>query len=197
MLISEKMQEVNVHYIKGRNIQEYPVFTVSLNYSPEEIRSIKETIIEYRKEYPKSNESNVKAWHSNYRTHELTRCFDDINQRIITECDIILNKFNNTENNLYLHDMWVNIYEKGDYTVLHNHFPGDYSCCYYVDIEENSSPIKFPPKLEIHPKNDMLVVFPANLYHEVLPTNGRRTCIAMNLNYPKLLPNSQIKFSYS
>ena len=187
------MQEVDVYYIKGK----YPVFTISLNHSPEEIRSIKERIIKYRKENSESNKSNVKAWHSHYRTHELTRCFDYINQRIIRECDIIVNKFNNTEDKLLLHDMWVSIYEKGDCTVLHNHYPGDYSCCYYVDIEENSSPIKFPPKLEIHPKNDMLVVFPANLYHEVLPTNGRRIMIAMNLNYPKRPPNSPTHFSYS
>ena len=78
------MQEVDVRYIKGK----YPVFTTFLNQSLEEIRSIKERIIQYRKENPVSNLSNVKSWHSDYQTHELTRCFDDINQRIIIECDL-------------------------------------------------------------------------------------------------------------
>ena len=94
---------------------------------------------------------------------------------------------NSIKDGLILHDMWVNIYEKGDHTVLHNHFPFDYSCCYYVDIEENSSPIMFPPGLEIFPKNDMLVVFPGNLYHEVLPTNAKRIVITMNLVYLTVL----------
>ena len=31
----------------------------------------------------------------------------------------------------------------------------------------------------------MLVIFQEMLYHEVLPTNGKRTLIAMNLDYPK------------
>ena len=187
------MQEVDVYYVE----EKYPVFTVFLNHSLEEIRSIKERIIQYRKENPISNKSNVKAWHSPYRTHEHTICFDDINRRIVSECDNIANNFNNTNDRLILHDMWVNIYEKGDKTVMHNHSPGDYSCCYYVDIEENSSPIMFPPKLEIHPKNDMLVIFPSNVNHEVLPTNGKRILIAMNLIYPGLLPNSRCHFKYS
>ena len=186
------MQEVDVYYVKGK----YPVFTASLNHSPEEIRSIKEKIIEYRKENPVSNKSNVKSWHSDYETHRNTNRFDDINERIVCECDIILNNFNNTKDRLLLYNMWVAIYEKGDRTVLHNHFPSNYSCCYYADIEENSSPIKFPPKLEIFPKNDMLVLFPGNLYHEVLPTNGKRIVIAMNLIYPKRPPNSPTHFEY-
>ena len=183
------MQEVDVYHVKGK----YPVFTTFLNQSSEEIRNIKERIIEYRKENPKSNKSNVKAWHSHYETYRHTNCFDDINGRIMCECDIILNKFNNTKQRLLLYNMWVNIYEKGDYTALHNHFPGDYSCCYYVDIEENSSPIKFPPKLEIFPKNDMLVIFPGNLFHEVLPTSGRRIVIAMNLDYRR----RSVNFEYT
>jgi hypothetical protein len=187
------MQGVDVYYVKGK----YPVFTTFLNHSSEEIRSIKEKIIEYRKENPVSNISNVKSWHSHYQTYKLTRCFDDINRRVVSECDNILNKFNDTKNRLKLHDMWVNIYEKGDKTAMHNHFPIDYSCCYYVDIEENSSPIKFPPKLEIFPKNDMLVIFPGNVYHEVLPTNGRRILIAINCTYPKRPPNSPTYFEYS
>jgi len=190
------MQEVDVYYVKGK----YPVFTTFLNHSLEEIRSIKEQIIEYRKGNPKSNNSNVKAWHSSYKTHEFTNCFDDINRRIISKCDIILNEFNNTNDRLMLHDMWINMYEKGDYTVNHAHIGVKYSCCYYVDVEENCSPIKFPPKLEINPKNDMLVLFGASVYHEVPPTNGKRTLIAMNLSYPKLPtspPNSPTYIQYS
>tara|TARA_B100000035_G_C20941136_1_gene527594 strand:+ start:450 stop:1013 length:564 start_codon:yes stop_codon:yes gene_type:complete len=187
------MQEVDVYYIE----EKYPVFTTFLNHSSEEIRNIKETIIEYRKENPKSNKSNVKAWHSHYKTHNLTNCFENINLRILYECDNILNSFNNTNDRLLLHDMWVNMYEKGDYTDNHAHIGVKYSCCYYIDIEENCSPIKFQPKLEIKPENDMLVLFGANVYHEVPPTNGKRTLIAMNLDYPSLPLNLPTVIKYS
>ena len=187
------MQEVDTYYVKGK----YPVFTTFLNSSSEEIESTKEKIIEYRKENPKSNKSNVKSWHSDYNTHTLTDVFDDVVNRILNECDNIVNNFVNTKDSLVLYNMWLNIYEKGDYTVLHNHFPLKYSCCYYVDIEENSSPIIFPPKLKIFPKNDMLVIFPGNVYHEVPPTNERRILIAMNLVYPRRPLNLPTHFSYS
>lgn len=187
------MQDMNVYYIKGK----YPVFTTFLNLSTHEISNIKENITNYRKKSPKSNKSNVKAWHSSYKTHKLTNCFDNINRRILNECDNIINSFNNTNDRLVLHDMWINMYEKGDYTDNHAHIGVKYSCCYYFDVEENCSPIKFQPKLEINPKNDMLVLFGANVYHEVPPTNGKRTLIAMNLDYPRRPPNSPTFIEYS
>lgn len=187
------MQEVEVYYIK----EKYPVFTTFLNHSSEEIESINDKIIQYRKDNPKSNKSNVKAWHSPYQTHKRTNCFDDVNRHILNECDNIINHFKNTNDRLMLHDMWINMYEKGDYTDNHSHVGVKYSCCYYIDVEENCSPIKFPPKLEINPKNDMLVLFGASVYHEVPPTNGKRTLIAMNLDYPRRPPNSPTYFEYS
>ena len=190
------MQEVEIYYVSG----EYPVFTTFLNHSSEEIKSIKEKIIKYREENPKSNKSNVKAWHSHYKTHRLTNSFDKINLRILDRCNNIDKTFKKPQDELVLHDMWINMYEKGDYTVNHAHIGVKYSCCYYVDVEENCSPIKFPPKLEINPKNDMLVFFGASVYHEVPPTNGKRTLIAMNLSYPKLPtspPNSPTYIQYS
>ena len=176
------MQEVNVYYLK-KKFPVFPVFTTFLNHSSEEIESIKQKIIKYRKEYPKSNKSNVKAWHSDYNTFERVDYFHDINLRILDECIQIINSFKKTKDNLRICEMWANMYEKGDYTQKHRHFGCNYSCCFYVDVEENCSPIKFHPKLEIKPKNDMLVLFAGNINHEVLPTNGKRTLIAMNIDY--------------
>ena len=178
MLDSEKMQEVELYYIK----ENCPVFTTFLNHSSEEIESIKQKIIKYREEYPKSNKSNVKAWHSDYNTFERVDYFHDINLRILNECAQIINSFKKTKDGFRIRDMWANMYEKGDYTQEHRHFGCSYSCCFYVDVEENCSPIKFPPKLEIKPKNDMLVLFAGDTHHEVLPTGGKRTLIALNID---------------
>ena len=187
------MREVDVYYVRGK----YPVFTTFLNNSLEEIESIKEKITKYRKENPESNFSNVKAWHSHYRTQDKTNMFDEINQQIVRECNNIVVKYFDTDEILQIYDMWINVYKKGNYTKAHCHAGSNYSCCYYVDVEENSSPIKFFPRLEIKPKNDMLVFFHADLYHEVLPTNGKRTLIAMNLEYPKPPSNMPSQFKYS
>ena len=173
------MQEVEIHYVK----EKYPVFTTYMNLSAEKLNTIKERILNYREENLESNVSSVKFWHSDFLTHRITDAFNSINQHIINECIAIDYNFNGVKQELEMYDMWVNIYEKGDYSVLHNHYPGDYSCCYYVDIEKNNSPIIFPPNLEISPKNDMLVLFNSNVYHEVPPTNGRRICIISNLRY--------------
>ena len=38
----------------------------------------KKTCKEYRESFPQSNTSNVKAWHSDYLTHETTDVFDPL-----------------------------------------------------------------------------------------------------------------------
>ena len=176
------MQEVDIYYIK----EKYPVFTTYLNVSKKDLKDINNNIIKYREDNPKSHVSNVKAWHSNHFAHKQTDSFNFINQKIIIKCNEIINDFNDTEINYEMYNMWVNMYEKGDYTVnhYHSHFKGFYSCCYYTDVEENCSPIKFPPKLNIVPKNDMLIIFGGKVYHEVPPTSGKRTLISMNFIYP-------------
>tara|TARA_Y100000004_G_C8846378_1_gene382759 strand:- start:88 stop:672 length:585 start_codon:yes stop_codon:yes gene_type:complete len=172
------MQEVELYYIKKR----YPVFVTYLNASKNDLKDINNNIIKYREDNPKSNDSNVKAWHSNYNTHEQTDSFDSINQKIVHECNEIINDFNDTKVRYEITNMWLNMYEKGDHTVnhCHNALGSYYSCCYYTDVEENCSPIKFPPKLDIIPKNDMLIIFGGHVYHEVPPTSGKRTLISIN-----------------
>ena len=54
--------------------------------------------------------------------------FDSINQHIIDECTAIDYNFNNFKQELEMFNMWVNIYEKGNFAMLHNHFKGNYSC---------------------------------------------------------------------
>ena len=186
------MQEVEINYAKE------PVFTTFLNVSLSELNSIKEKIREYRKKFKPQNsdKTNLTAWRSPYNTNEFVDYFDNINSKIINKCVEILNDYYKSKNKLFLDNMWVSVYEKGDFAREHNH-THDFSCCYYVDIERDSSPIIFSSNFEIVPENDMLILFPSYLKHKVPPTIGKRYLISMNLNYPKLLPNSQIKFSYS
>jgi|TARA_B100000035_G_scaffold4750_1_gene4253 hypothetical protein len=181
------MQEVEIKYIKGV----YPVFCTFLNNSPSVLDDLKEKIIKYREKYPKPNSSNVKAWHSHWDTFKFSNCFDDINIQILNRCKEIISEYENPKTTI-IRNMWVNMYDEGDYTLEHIHLPAPFSCCYYVDVEDNCSPINFPPDLQITPKNDMLLVFGGNLYHEVPPTRGKRILISINLQQG---PN--FNFTYS
>ena len=67
-----------------------PVLFKKLNLSQTETNDIKEKIKSYRDRYPESNESNVKAWHSNWRTDLIDNSFEDINNRIVFECENLI-----------------------------------------------------------------------------------------------------------
>ena len=96
---------------------------------------------------------------------------------------------------LYLNDTWGLIYNKGQSTKIHNHWPSLWSYTYCVSVCENCSPLVFPSvttynpeptndPLEVRPKTSQMIVFPSWLQHEV-PTHNcehDRIMIAGNLN---------------
>ena len=86
---------------------------------------------------------------------------------------------------LSVSDFWVSHYKKDDLTLKHNHgdsFNGNViSGCYYVHVEEGASPIMFQGEEPIYPKNDTLIIFSSNLYHEVPPTDAERIVMCFNL----------------
>jgi hypothetical protein len=74
------------------------------------------------------------------------------------------------------------MYEKGDHTIRHSHFPSDFAAVYYVDVEPGCAPIVFEDELKVYPESGMLVVFPAWIHHEVPKTDARRTAVSMNID---------------
>ena len=142
---------------------------------------MKEVILEEQRKDPKGNESNVKAWHSSWDTHLQSANYEPIIDLAMSSIDFISNNFFKAFNKFKLFNFWVMIYEEGEYTVPHTHFPSTFACVYYVDVEEGCSPLVFEDKLEVKPENGLLVIFPAILKHEVPPTKGRRIAISMNI----------------
>ena len=79
-------------------------------------------------------------------------------------------------------EAWSIIYEDNDYTKRHNHLLTPYSFVYYVKSDINSSSLLFPEcNYEVRPEEDLLVIFPGYLFHEVLENRGTRYVIAGNL----------------
>ena len=140
---------------------------------------LKKIISDFRKEYPESDNSNVKAWHSHFDTHVKEPKFNILIDRVMDASK----DFINIKCNLYLLNFWVMEYEKGNHAVKHNHWPATLSGVYYIDVEENSSPIIFENNFVIKPKNGMLLLFPSIVNHEVPPTKGKRIVASFNLQF--------------
>tara|TARA_Y100000766_G_scaffold84309_1_gene71658 strand:- start:1181 stop:1726 length:546 start_codon:yes stop_codon:yes gene_type:complete len=167
-----------------------PVFTTVFEDNLEFNNNLKESIIEHRNNNPESNNSNVNAWHSSYLTHKETPKFNHLIDMVLDACSIISkNEYQCPDVYFNVVNLWCMMYEKNDNTKIHNHFPSDFACCYYVDVEPNCSPIIFENNFEIKPENGMLIIWPAILDHEVPPTNGKRICISMNID-KKIYPYS-------
>ena len=168
-----------------------PIFTYSF---PQLIT--KEKCQEFRNQFPRSNISNVHAWHSDYDSHKQSKIFQPVLDTVLLMCyDISKHYYNTPVQDPYCYevdDLWLAMYEKNDNAIVHHHFPASFAACYYVDVEDDCSPITFGAhdELSIQPKNGMLLVWLALLPHRVAPTKKKRTCICMNISMKKYVKSS-------
>ena len=148
-----------------------------------------ETCNEYRKSFPQSNTSNVQAWHSGYYTHDTTNVFNPLINTTLSKCYDVTEQHLSTDittnsDEYFVSNLWVAMYEKNDRTLMHHHFPYHFAACYYVDVEDDCSPITFGDcnGIDIQPENGMLLIWNGIVPHMVAPTNKKRTCICMNIS---------------
>jgi len=171
------IQDFGLHHVT----EPLPIFTIILKDHIKLNEYLKQVILDYRERYPQTSNSNVKAWHSSYFTHELTNKFNPLIDEVVNACSFISKEYYGEGNvEFAVFNLWAMMYEKSEYTVRHRHYPADFSVTYYVDVEPDCAPIVFDT-LTITPKSGMLVIWQALLHHEVPPTNSRRTVIAMNI----------------
>ena len=145
---------------------------------------LKTDVLNHRKKYPETNETNVKSsWTSSYYTHHETDKFNPLIEEVCSVCEEISNTHYKLESSFRPINMWAMMYEEGDFADKHHHFPTSvFSSCYYIDVEDDCSPIIFEDETSITPENGLLLVWPSILSHEIPPTKGRRMCISMNLD---------------
>ena len=170
------------------------VFSTILEDREKINKYLKEVILEHRRNDPKDIESNVKAWHSSWVTHQENPRFKPLLDMVTDACKFIAAGYYECDNIEYhVLNMWAMMYEENEHAVRHSHFPSDFAACYYVDVEPGGAPLIFESivkdgvhdnnkPLTIQPQNGMLVIWPAILHHEVPPTKGRRMAISMNLD---------------
>jgi hypothetical protein len=164
--------------------KELPIFSTNISQHQEVLKLAKEAIFELRQKNPNSIQSNVVAnyvssWSSHLESPKLKPL-----------CDLVLSFCNEISKNYYKSDIqfkvfncWGMMYEGGDYTKKHSHYPSAYAAVIYIDVDENSAPIVIEDQLTVVPASGSLLVFPAILEHEVPKTNSKRIVIAMNIDY--------------
>ena len=163
-----------------------PVFSTILADHVEFNKYLKQVILEHRQNNPESTKSNVKAWHSSWGTHNENPKFMPFVELVTGAVEFISQQYFNTKSLSYnAINMWAMMYEESEYAKKHSHFPSEFSCVYYVDVEEGSSPITFEDSHTIEPQNGMLVIWQGLLQHSVPPTKGKRMAISMNFNAVK------------
>ena len=175
---NEKIQQLFL------NIHNLPVLKTNKLFGQENNNKIKNLILDYEKNNPVGMDSNVKAWSSDYETHQKTDVFADYLNYILQFSQNAYNEMFSVNQEIVVTEFWLSHYRKGDYTVKHNHgnLLNDViiSGCYYVDIEKGASPIIFEGEEPIYPENDTLIIFSSKLNHEVPPTNGERIVMSFN-----------------
>lgn len=169
----------------GFNISEVnkklPVFTHVSSRKDNINKDMMDAISDYRNRNPESIQTNVKAnwrsgWHLN-RELEFEPFVGWLKSQLNRLFVCHLDRVNTT---FTCDQLWAIQYEDGDYTQSHDHFPSDFSCVYYVDVEEGCSPIIFENQLEIIPEAGKLIMFPSLIEHEVPVTTKKRTVVSAN-----------------
>jgi hypothetical protein len=158
--------------------KQVPVFI--LHVDPEQW-GLSNVIKKHRIKHPESHKSNVNAWHSAWDTHKVNPKFKPVAKHIVEACEFIMEGYYDYFGKLKCKELWAMQYDVGDSARRHAHFPYTFACAYYVDVEDGCSPIVFEGKLKVPAETGRLVIFPADLQHEVPPTDSKRTVISANI----------------
>ena len=187
-------QSVGLQINRFKVPTELSVFETSLSGHVEVLRLAREALEELRVSHPASTPSNVRAvYMSPWKSHLLTPKLQpliDVTASVIRKIsiDFLRMDLDGLNYDLLTADAWCAVYEQADSAVLHSHYPADFSCVAYLEMEAGAAPIIFANALEVRPVPGSLLVFPGLLPHHVPATPGRRVVAAMNfIKVPKPL----------
>ena len=184
--IDDKVLKLAELYNKSKVL---PIQVIDNLFGQEHSNNIKNLILDYEKKNPVGMNSNVKAWASDYETHQRTDIFSNYLNAIVQYSQHLYNNLFSKNESLELGEFWIAHYRKGNFTVKHDHgtLLDEFliSGCYYAYVEDNASPIIFNGKKSIYPKNDSLILFSSQTEHEVPPTDGERIIMSFNIRKTK------------
>jgi|TARA_Y200000002_G_scaffold202693_1_gene167231 hypothetical protein len=88
-------------------------------------------------------------------------------------------------------DHWVHVHYKNMSTEVHNHYPYDVSCVFYLTVPKGSGSLVFlpshnkfhPPRIPFHPEEGQFLLFPAILDHTVTRNQSEHKRISISFNF--------------
>ena len=98
---------------------------------------------------------------------------------------------------LHLNELWGVIYEKGENSGRHNHYPNRWSFVYYVNVPEGSAPLiicgdRGEDELRTIPTAGECILFPAWINHYVPENNCEGRCAVVgNFDFKDTLKRSK------
>jgi uncharacterized protein (TIGR02466 family) len=152
----------------------------------------------------KLNKKNFISNVGGFQTKSLSSLDNNIKKNLFIKPASEYIKQFNKDYKIELSDFWINLNNKNDYNLLHNHSGSNISGVYYIEAPENSGRIVFQngDLTKMNSKNQFyfddanfysryflpvnnydLILFPSETFHYVEPnrTNTERISVAFNL----------------
>jgi len=133
--------------------------------------------------------TNVKAHMTSWFLQESSDEFKWISNQALE----LAKKNNPHEVDMFVYDCWGAIYNEGNYTIRHNHWPHLWSFVYYVRCSENCAPLVLDGMVtqsgrmsnHLYPSEGDMIMFPGWVNHSVPKHESKndRVVIAGNLSW--------------
>ena len=164
--------------------KDLPIFSTNISQFKDALSLAAKAIFEEREKNSKGMDSNVKAYYvSDYASHLNNPNFQPLIDIVLSFCEEVSKTYFKADLKYKCYNCWGMLYNNGDHTVKHNHFPSTFAAVVYLEIEKDAAPIVFEEDLIVVPTSGSLIVFPALLEHYVPKTSGRRMAISMNIDW--------------
>ena len=133
--------------------------------------------------------TNVKALMTHWLMHKHSSIFAEICIQALE----LAEKTGPHKIDMQTSECWGSIYNKGDFTQTHDHWPQLWSWVYNVECCFKCSPLVFPNSAStppIWPEEGTMILFPAWVLHSVpsQPCNHERVIVAGNIMNMQLNP---------
>lgn len=160
-----------------------PIFSTNISQHREALSLATEAIYDEMRKNPMPMDSNVKARYvSSYGSHLNNDKFKPLIDIVLSLCKEVAKTYFKSSVKFKCCNCWGMIYERGDFTIEHRHFPATFSAIVYLDLDNNSAPIVFENQLTVVPNSGSLILFPGVVNHYVPKTEGKRIVVAMNID---------------
>ena len=171
------------HEIVQHNFTSYKPESIFTTYlDKDDVRT--NIIDEIKKSGDKQDyKTNVKAYMTDWNMADKPG-FQELNKHIIDTCHYLNSLYYRKTVGLQVSNLWGMMYKKGDYAMVHDHWPALWSGVYYLRAPEGSGDLVFPQlKQRIQPKNNLLVIFKGDVRHgvEESKTDEERICVSFNV----------------